>query len=101
MVTKFKILEVIIKNRNENFDAIRIALMREFPEMSWEDLKDFIVLLRHEGYVKTLYADDDLFDVCLQPGTKARLQDIFETTENEKLKSAVKALWELFKISAF
>lgn len=97
--TKLKLLELIIKNRCNSFDVLQIELIKTFPEMSWDDLKDYIALLKQEGYVQTLYADDDLIDVRISPGTKAKLQDMFETTENEKIKSLLKNILGLFKIS--
>lgn len=97
--TKLKILEVLIKNRSKNFDFVRVELMQTFPDMSWADLKDYMAFLQHDGFIKILYADDDIFDIAVQPGAKARLQDFFETAESEKQKTLIAGILNLFKIS--
>ena len=35
--TKFRVLEIILQNRNAGFNGIRVALMSGLPELSWEE----------------------------------------------------------------
>lgn len=66
--TKFRVLEIIIQNRNANFSVIRTALMKSLTELSWEEITEYIALLKQEGYVTTLYGDNELCAVILQRG---------------------------------
>lgn len=87
--TKFKILEVIIKNRRENFDTIQVELITAFQEMSWESIRNFLYLLKKEGYIKTLSGDDDLIAVHLQSDTIARLHDEKEKAKDVQIKELI------------
>ena len=81
--TKFRVLEIILQNRRAGFDAIRVALMSGLPEMSWEEITEFVGLLGSEGYVKTLYGDNELCAVIPQRGSLARLCDLQETPKTK------------------
>lgn len=96
--TKFRVLEIIIQNRHADFNGMRVALMSGLPEMSWELITEYISLLKSEGYVKTLYGDDELCQVALQGGTLARLCELRETADNEKMKAFLDRIIGLFKI---
>lgn len=96
---KFRILEVIINNRQSSFDVKRVELMKEFPEMSWEEITDYILLLKAEGYVQTLFGDNELCAVDLQRGALARVQDLRETSANKEIKELLGKLISLIKIS--
>lgn len=96
--TKFQVLEIIIQNRHASFDDIRVALMKGLPEMSWEEITEFIILLKSEGYVITLFGDNELCAVALQRGARARIRDLHENAENEKLKDLFGRMLGLFKI---
>jgi len=96
--TKFQVLEIIIQNRHASFSDIRVALMKGLPEMSWEEITEFIILLKSEGYVITLFGDNELCAVALQRGARARIRDLHETAENEKLKDLFGRMLGLFKI---
>lgn len=97
-ITKFRVLEIIIQNRHASFDDIRVALMKGLPEMSWEEITEFIILLKSEGYVITLFGDNELCAVALQRGARARIRDLHENAENEKLKDLFGRMLGLFKI---
>lgn len=97
--TKFKVLEIIIQNRHSGFAATRVALMSGLPELSWEEITDYISLLKAEGYVKTLYGDDELCAVALQPSAIACVHKQYETAEKEKMKELLGRILALFKIS--
>ena len=55
-------------------------------------------MLGSEGYVKTLYGDNELCAVIPQRGSLARLRDLQETTENEKLKELLSRIISLIKL---
>lgn len=97
--TKFRVLEIIIQNRNAGFNATRVALMSGLPELSWEEITDYVALLKSEGYVKTLYGDNELCAVALQRGALARVRYLKENAENEKLKELLGRIIALLKIS--
>ena len=87
--TKFRVLEIIIQNRNANFDSLRIALMSGLPEMSWEEISSFITLLSKDGYLKILRGDDDVCGILVHPDALARLYDARETSKSEKAKEVI------------
>ena len=96
--TKFKILEVIIKNRGKKFDDIQVALINEFREMSWEEIKGFIYILKKEGYIAVLNGDNTILEVRVQPTTLARLRDEKEKAENENVKEIINRILQIGKV---
>ena len=97
---KFRVLEIILQNRRAGFDAMQVALIRGLPEMSWEEITEYVDLLGSEGYVKTLYGDNELCAVIPRRGSLARLRDLQETTENEKLKELLGRIISLIKLAS-
>lgn len=87
--TKFKVLEIILQNQRASFDAIQVALIRSFPEMSWEEIASFIALLGREGYLQNHYGDDALQAIFVQPAARARLYEARENTKSEMAKAII------------
>ena len=97
--TKFRVLEIIIQNRSAGFNVTRVALMSGLPEMSWEEITSYIALLKSEGYVQTLYGDNELCAVALNRSELARVRDLQEIAENETLKELLGRILSLLKIA--
>ncbi|MBQ3434429.1 MAG: hypothetical protein IJG24_05220 [Selenomonadaceae bacterium] len=97
--TKFRVLEIIIANRNKGFNAQRVALMRDLPELSWEEISDYILLLKFEGYVTVLFGDNEICAIALQRGAIARVREMHETADNKQLKELFCRILDLLKIS--
>lgn len=97
--TKFRVLEIVLQNRHADFNAMRVALMSGLPTLSWEEITDFVALLGREGYVKTLYGDNELCAVTPQRGSLARLRELQETAENENLKELLGRIIGLLKVA--
>ena len=97
--TKFKVLEIIIKNQNAGFNSVRVALMSGFPNMSWEEISSFVALLGEEGYVKNLYGDNELCYVAVQRSAFARLYGVRETVKSEKAKTIIEGILKLVSLS--
>ena len=95
---KFKILEVIVRNRGMLFDNMRVELMREFPEMSWEEICSFVALLSQEEYIKTLYGDNELKGILVQPTAFARLYDAKERARSETVKEIIDSILKVARI---
>lgn len=93
--TKFKVLEIIIKNRHAIFDDMQVALIREFHEMSWEEISSFVAMLGKEGYLKNLYGDDAVRAIFVQPDALARLYDAKETVKSDMAKAIIKRILKL------
>ena len=93
---KFKVPEIILRNRNAGFNTLRVALMRQLPELSWEEIMKYIALLKNEGYVAT---DNELCAVAPKRLARTRLQDLHEATDSEKLKILLGRILTLFKIN--
>ena len=66
--------------------------------MSWEEITDYIVLLKRGGYVTTLYGDNELCAVALQRGAIALVHNSHVIAENEKMKELLGRILGLFKI---
>ena len=98
VITKFKILEIILQNRKSNFETIQIALMSSFPEMSWSELKDYIATLGLEGYLKNAYADGELIDILVQPSATSNLRAFKKAVEDKKIQSFIDRLIALLKV---
>ena len=98
-MTKFKILEIIIRFQNSSFDVIQLELIRAFPDLSWDLIKSYLELLNYEGFIKIAYADNEIFDVVICRGTLARLHEIQETSTDNNLKSLAKSAFELLKLA--
>ena len=97
--TKFKILEIILQNRHAGFDAMRVALMSSLPEMSWEQISSFVVLLAKDGYLKNLRGDDDVQGILVQPDALARLYEAKETVKGEKAKEIIDRILRLVPLA--
>ena len=87
--TKFRVLEIILKNRRSGFDAIQVALMRNLPALSWEEITSFIAVLGREGYLQNIYGDDALQAIIVQPAARARLYDARENVKSEMAKAII------------
>ena len=74
--------------------------MKDLPALSWEEITEFVNLLGREGYVKTLYGDNELCAVIPQHGSLACLRDLQETAENEKLKELLGRIISLIKLAS-
>ena len=98
-MTKFKVLEVIIKNCNADFNVMRKALMQAFPEFSWEMICSFVALLGKEGYIKNLYGDNELQAILIEPDAFARLYTEREISQNEQIKNIIDRILKLFPLA--
>ena len=95
---KFRVLEIIIQNRKAGFDAMRVALMSGLPEMSWEEIKSFVILLSTEGYVKIISGDNDIQYIAVQPTAIARLYSARETAKTENVKKIFDGILKLVSL---
>ena len=96
---KFKILEIILQNRQYDFETIQSALVNSFPEMSKLDIQDCIDTLGLEGYLKTAYADGKLLDILVLPSASVNLRTFKETVKDKKLQRFIDRLLALLKVS--
>lgn len=97
--TKFKVLEIIIQNRHASFDDMQVALIREFHEMSWEEISSFVAILGKEGYLKNLYGDDTVRAISVQPDALARLYDAKETVKSVLAKAIIERIFKLVPLA--
>lgn len=93
--TKFRVLEIILQNRNAGFNGIRVALMSGLPELSWEEISSFVALLGSEGYLQNLYGNDELQAVFVQPAARALLSDARENVKSEMAKAIIDRIFKL------
>lgn len=96
--TKFRILEVIIKNRQKSFEDIQVALITEFQEMSWEEICSYLYLLKQDGYIAVLNGDNTILDLAIQPTALARLSELKETTKDNKIKEIITRILQVARV---
>ena len=96
--TKYQVLEVIIRNRQKNFETMQVELIKAFPEMTWEEICSFIYLLKQENYVAVANGDNTIVGMCLQPTALARLRDAKETAKSEKTKEIISRILQIARV---
>ena len=96
--TKYKVLEVIIKNRYKSFEDIQVALITEFPEMSWEEICSYLYLLKQDGYINVLNGDNTILALRVQPTALARLSELKETTKDNQVKEIITRILQVARV---
>ena len=97
--TKFRVLEIILQNRRAGFDAMQVALMRNLPALSWEEIASFIAVLGREGYLQNIYGDDALQAILVQPAALARLYDVRENAKSEMAKQIIDRILKIIPLT--
>ena len=71
------------------FKKKKAAILEQIPGITWNEAKSHLKWLKAEDFVNTLYADDDIVEVGIQPDAVARLKQIREMATKQTIKDVL------------